>query len=120
VVRRSLNAQGDEVTTGPFVYMWSYDVALEHRDAFRVLYGPEGPWIALFRQAPGYLDTQLLVDLDEVGRFVTIDRWESKETFVRFRSDFAEEFDVLDARGEALTSREVLLGEFGPVDRETA
>jgi hypothetical protein len=43
-----------------------------------------------------------------------------EEAFVRFRSDFAEEFDVLDARGEALTSREVLLGEFGPVDRETA
>jgi heme-degrading monooxygenase HmoA len=97
--------------------MWSYEVAVEHRDAFRVLYGSEGPWVELFRQAPGYLDTQLLVDLDEIGRFVTIDRWESKEAFARFRSEFAEGFEFLDGRGETLTSREVLLGEFGGVDR---
>ena len=108
------------MTPDHYVYMWSYEVAAENRDAFYDLYGPDGPWVELFRQAPGYLDTQLLVDLEEVGRFVTIDRWESKEAFARFRSDFAEEFDVLDGRGEALTSREVLLGEFGAADRASA
>jgi heme-degrading monooxygenase HmoA len=105
------------VTPDYFVYVWSYEVAAENRDAFCDLYGPEGPWVDLFRQAPGYLDTQLLVDLDEVGRFVTIDRWESKEAFARFRSVFAKGFDALDARGERLTSREVLLGKFGAADR---
>jgi heme-degrading monooxygenase HmoA len=98
-----------------YVYMWSYEVAPEDRDAFCDLYGPEGPWIVLFRESPAYLGTQLLVDLDDIGRFVTIDRWESKEAFVGFRSSFAEEFDALDRRGGRLTSREVLLGEFGAV-----
>ena len=102
------------MTTGTFLYIWAYEVAPENRDEFRDLYGPTGRWVALFRQAHGYVDTQLLVDLDEDGRFVTIDRWESKAAFDVFRSEFAEEFDALDAHGESLTLTEVLLGEFGP------
>ena len=102
-----------------YAYMWSYEVAPENRDAFCDLYGAEGPWIVLFRQSLAYLGTQLLADLDDIGRFVTIDRWESKEAFVEFRSSFAEEFDALDHRGERLTSREVLLGEFVAATVET-
>lgn len=112
MVRRGMKDQGGEGPS-PFVYVWSYEVTPDNRDAFFDLYGPEGSWVALFRQASGYLDTQLLADLNQVGRFVTIDRWASKEDFDRFRTDHTQEFDRLDTLGEEITSTEMLLGEFG-------
>jgi len=99
--------------SNPLVYIWAYQVLPGKVDDFYELYGPKGSWVALFRRAPGYLDTQLLLDRIQAGRFVTIDRWESKVAFTSFRDKFAEEFDRLDRLGEQLTSHEVLLGEFG-------
>ncbi len=98
--------------SSPFVYIWAYEVLPGRVDDFNELYGPQGAWVALFRRAPGYLDTELLLDRTQAGRFVTIDRWESSDAFTSFRDKFAEEFDRLDRLGEQLTSHEVLLGEF--------
>lgn len=95
------------------MYIWAYEVLPGRVDDFYELYGPKGSWVALFRQAPGYLATELLLDRAQAGRFVTIDRWESSVAFTSFRDEFAEEFDRLDRLGEHLTSHEVLLGEFG-------
>lgn len=97
-----------------FVYLWAYRVSPEGLEEFVETYGPDGSWVDLFRQAPGYLDTQLLRDRNDSVRFITIDRWESEEAFLRFRASFAEEFDHLDRLGERLTIEETLLGEFGP------
>lgn len=104
------------VLSDPFVYVWVYEVSPESSDAFRELYGPNGPWVDLFRRAPGYLGTELLADRNRQGRFVTVDRWESEQAFSDFRSMFAAEFDRLDRQGEELTVRETLLGEFEPVE----
>lgn len=100
----------------PFVYMWAYRVLPECFDEFQEIYGPEGSWVELFRRAPGYLDTQLLQDRNESNRFITIDRWESEEAFVSFRTKLAREFDDLDRMGERLTMDETALGEFRPMD----
>jgi heme-degrading monooxygenase HmoA len=96
-----------------FVYLWAYRVSANTRDEFQELYGPDGSWADLFRQAPGYVDTELLRDRDDSDRFITIDRWESEEAFLSFRASFAEEFDHLDRFGERLTIEETPLGEFG-------
>lgn len=82
-------------------------------DDFCELYGPRGAWVALFRRAPGYLDTELIVDRNQRSRFVTIDRWESKEAFDSFRTKFGTDFDHIDRLGEELIERETMLGEFG-------
>lgn len=99
-----------------FVYLWAYRVPPERLDEFRELYGPDGQWVDLFRRAPGYVDTQLLRDRNDSGRFVTVDRWESKEAFLSYRASFLEEIDHLDRLGERLTTEETALGEFGPAD----
>lgn len=97
-----------------FVYLWVYRVSPERLDEFDELYGPEGSWVSLFRQATGYLDTQLLRDRNESSRFITIDRWESGEDYANFRESFATEFEHLDHLGEQLTVEETALGEFRP------
>lgn len=98
----------------PFIYVWAYRVARERADEFHRLYGPEGAWVRLFRQAPGYLDTHLYRDRNDGDRYVTIDRWDSEEAFRTFRAIFAAEFQHLDSEGEALTLDETPLGEFRP------
>lgn len=101
------------VSTESFIYVWAYRVAPGSGVEFQQLYGPEGGWVRLFRQAPGYLGTDLYRDRDDEDRYLTIDRWESEEAFRAFRVRFAEEFERLDNAGEHLTLEETSLGEFG-------
>ena len=99
-----------------FIDLWAYRVPPQKADEFGRLYGSEGAWVRLFRQAPGYLDTHLYRDRNDAYRYVTVDRWESEEAFRAFRVRFAEEFEHLDIEGEHLTVEETPLGEFGSID----
>lgn len=103
-----------------FIYLWVYRVSPERLDEFNELYGPKGSWAALFRRAPGYLDTQLLRDRNESSRFITIDHWESEADFTNFRDSFAVEFERLDHLGEQLTVEETALGGFSPQADKTS
>ena len=80
--------------------------------AFEAAYGPEGDWAKLFRRAPGYTRTELLKDVDTVGRYLTIDHWRSREDFWKFREAFRGEYLALDKRMAALTVLEKLIGDF--------
>lgn len=92
--------------------VWSFEVKPEHVGAFERVYGPGGEWALLFRKAPGYKGTELLRDVDGAGRYVTIDRWRSREDFWRLREAFRADYVALDARCKALTRREQLIGDF--------
>jgi heme-degrading monooxygenase HmoA len=98
--------------TAGYTYLWEFIVEPAQLEEFQRQYAPTGPWIALFRRAPGYLDTRLLRDRTDPRRFITIDRWTSAEAHRAFRSAFAREYAELDARCAHLTSRETALGEF--------
>jgi len=86
---------------------------------FRRRYGPGGPWVALFRQDPAYIETLLLKDRSGPGRYVTVDRWRSAEAFRSFRERYAAQFEAIDRACEALTSRETDLGSFAEIDDES-
>lgn len=100
-----------------YTYLWEFIVEPEHLAEFERQYGPQGPWVELFRQATGYIQTLLLRDSTDSHRFVTIDRWESADAYRRFRSVFSRQYAELDRRCEKLTTRETLLGNF---DESTA
>jgi heme-degrading monooxygenase HmoA len=99
------------VTAG-YTYLWEFRVKPDQREEFQRLYGPHGPWVALFRQAPGYIETLLLRDRADPDRFITVDRWKSADAHRSFHSAFSREYADLDARCEHLTMRETSLGEF--------
>jgi heme-degrading monooxygenase HmoA len=90
--------------------LWTYRVEPSWAALFEAIYGPEGDWAQLFRQADGYRGTELLRESE--GRYVTIDRWDSVEDFRLFKQRFAEAYALLDTRCEALTEAEELIGEF--------
>jgi heme-degrading monooxygenase HmoA len=90
--------------------LWTYRVEPSWAALFEAIYGPEGDWAQLFGQADGYRGTELL--REDEGRYVTIDRWDSSEDFRLFKQHFAGAYALLDARCEALTEAEELIGEF--------
>jgi heme-degrading monooxygenase HmoA len=100
-----------------FVYVWEYDVRAGHECDFLAAYGPLGDWVALFRDAPGYVGTDLLRDRAKPLRFVTIDRWRDESDFRAFRLRAAAAFDAIDRRCEAYTLRERALGDFTTIER---
>src|SRR6266849_5594843 len=73
--------------------------------------GVVGAW--LVRRSPGHATTELIRDVAVARRFVTIDRWESREAFERFKAAAQPEYEALDARCKQLTRDERLIGHFG-------
>jgi heme-degrading monooxygenase HmoA len=92
--------------------VWAFDVRAGDWAEFERIYGPEGEWAQLFRKAAGYQGSDLLRDVAREGRYVTIDRWQSRADFQRFYEQFAREYRALDERCERLTSDEQRIGEF--------
>ena len=97
------------------MYAWEYLVPPDKRGIFERFYGPAGDWVQLFRRAPGYIRTELHRDRSNPQRFLTIDYWESYDTWQEFRRRYAEEFEDLDAKCEEITSREIEIGKFEPI-----
>jgi heme-degrading monooxygenase HmoA len=98
-----------------YVYVWRFLVRPGSEVAFEAAYGPGGDWIRLFREADGYLGSQLLRDQADPRRYVTIDRWSSREAWEAFRAARAAEWEAIDRRGEALTELEEEIGRFEDV-----
>lgn len=92
------------------VILWEFLAKEGREDEFEQVYGPDGPWTALFVLGDGFLGTQLLRDPAQRGRYFTVDRWASGEDYALFRRTYAKEFAALDARCTELTRRETPLG----------
>jgi heme-degrading monooxygenase HmoA len=89
--------------------VWQYRVAPEHVNAFEAAYRSGGTWSQLFRRSPDYLGTELYRSTDAGNVYVTIDRWRTKESWERFRSDHSDAYRALDAECDALTESETLV-----------
>src|SRR6267378_2993635 len=101
----------------PFITLWEFHVKPECIVTFEEIYGPDGDWAQLFRQSPGYRGTELIRDLNRRGRYLTLDRWTSREALQRFKQEHQAAYSDLDKMCENLTEKEVLLGEFEQVAR---
>jgi len=97
---------------GQYLAVWEFQVKPEFVERFEQVYGGSGAWAALFRRSPEHLATELIRDLDHLGRYLTIDRWTSREAFLRFKHDHAAEYASFDENCEWLTLDERLIGHF--------
>lgn len=95
-----------------YVTVWEFRVRSERRPEFERLYGPQGSWVGLFRQAAGFVGTELLHDRSDPLRYLTIDRWTSPEAYRAFRDEFARPYAALDEACADLTTHETALGEY--------
>ena len=93
-----------------YVIVWEYTTA--HPAEFERAYGADGAWAGLFREARGYVRTDLLRDAADATRYVTHDLWDSEDSFRAFHRDFRERYEALDRECEALTTSERRVGAF--------
>jgi heme-degrading monooxygenase HmoA len=92
--------------------IWTYRVKPGKREEFERIYAANGDWARLFAKAPGYEGTSLLRDQREVGRYATVDRWESAEALDAFKKQLTREYEDLDQACEELTKSEEHVGVF--------
>ena len=95
-----------------FIILWEYNVQPENQSEFESIYSPNGTWAELFKKSAGHLGTELLHDTVSLQRYLTIDRWKSKEEYDAFLSEYEAEYKVLNAQCEGLTESESLLGKW--------
>jgi heme-degrading monooxygenase HmoA len=62
-----------------YACIWQYRVGGNSVHEFERAYGPEGPWVKLFRRHSGYVRTELHRDLQKPSWYITVDYWQSKE-----------------------------------------
>ena len=92
--------------------IWEFTVSATHQAAFETAYKNDGVWAQLFRCDPAYYETILVKDHERVGRYLTIDLWEDKESYLRFKDRFVHDYRKIDEECELLTQSERLIGIF--------
>ncbi len=95
-----------------FTTVWEYEVPEARRADFEAAYGPEGDWVRLFRQGPGFRETMLLRSVSSPEIYLTLDRWTSRAAYEEFRIVHAAAYAALDQATSGLTLAERHLGTF--------
>lgn len=95
-----------------FLVIWEFTVLEGQERAFERAYGPEGAWAKLFRRDPSYLGTELVRDLNNPRKYLTLDYWTSPEAYNAFRERHAAEYKTIDAKCEAMTESEREVGRY--------
>ena len=95
-----------------YVIVWEFRVRQDREREFVEQYGPEGSWAQLFRRSGGYIRTELVRDVADRFRFLTLDYWQTEKEFNDFRERNLAEYQRLDKEFEGLTEKETRLGAF--------
>jgi len=95
-----------------FTVVWEFRVKPGKQRAFKKAYGAKGDWVQLFRHSEHYIGTELIRDRYLPLRYLTLDHWKSRQAYLRFKKENREAYLAIDAKCEALTTREKLIGEF--------
>jgi heme-degrading monooxygenase HmoA len=67
-----------------------YDV--RHDEEFERAYGSDGDWTRFFRAGQGYVGTEVLKDVEQPGRYLVVDRWESRDAYNAFVAEHREDY----------------------------
>jgi len=94
-----------------FVALWEFEVKPGCEEKFVKVYGAEGAWAKLFAPDAAYRETRLVKDVGRERVYLTLDFWESREAYERFKKENAAEYEKIDRECEGMTVREVKIGE---------
>ncbi len=86
-------------------------IARENKAAeFEDYFGSAGKRAETLRNGEGFMSTELLKDKEVKLRYVTMDRWVSKDAYDDFGIEFENENSDLAKAGEEFSSKQVLIG----------
>jgi hypothetical protein len=92
--------------------MWEFVVSTPQMQGFESAYSSAGVWSQLFRRDPAYVETMLLHDANAFGRYVTVDLWQDRDSYLSFKARFADDYQRIDQDCDKLTAGERFLGIF--------
>ena len=95
-----------------YVIVWEFRIRQGTELEFAEHYGPDGSWARFFQSGEGYIRTELVKDVSDRARFLTLDYWQSQSEFKKFREENRAEYERLDKTLEKLTETETRLGSF--------
>ncbi len=93
-----------------YLVVWEFYVSAGQEQSFEKVYGPGGDWARLFKGSEAYLGTELVRDVQNRARYVTLDFWASRGAYAQFRASHKAEYEAIDARCEMLTEQETEVG----------
>lgn len=98
-----------------FRTIWEYQVRDECISEFKEVYASDGDWVKLFSKSHGYIKTELIQDINDQNRFITIDYWDSHADFMEMKRNAESEYQDLDKKTDKFTLSENHLGFFEAV-----
>jgi heme-degrading monooxygenase HmoA len=90
--------------------VFTYDV--RDPEEFERVYGPEGDWARFFGGGAGYVGTELLREVESPGRYLVVDRWDSREAYNAFVEANRAEYVRRVEETAFLYEQELRLGTF--------
>jgi|CZKS01.1.fsa_nt_gi heme-degrading monooxygenase HmoA len=99
-----------------FVIIWEFRVWPGLQRSFEEAYGDGGDWVRLFRQDPAYIRTELIHDVRDGSRYLTLDYWASEAAYEAFRESRKDEYGRIDAKCGQMTEAEREVGRFSGID----
>lgn len=103
-----------------FVILWEFEVKSGSEAGFEREYGSQGVWAEFFRQDAAYRGTRLARDATNSRRYYTMDFWESRGAYEAFRERNAAEYKKIDAKCEAMMTKETPIGTFETSERDSS
>jgi len=95
-----------------FVALWEFEVKPGCEELFEETYGADGAWAKLFARDAAYRWTRLVKDVERERVYLTVDFWESREAYEKFKKENAAEYEKIDRECEGMAVTEKRLGEF--------
>lgn len=95
-----------------FLALWEFEVKPGSEEKFEEVYGADGAWAKLFLQDSQYRGTRLVKDVARERVYLTLDFWETREAYEKFKRENAAEYERIDKECEGMTVREKKVGEF--------
>jgi hypothetical protein len=86
------------------VRVWRYDVPADVREEFEREYGPDGSWARLFAASPGFVATNLYVDVGSSTSYLTVDQFADHEAWQQFRTQHDAAYREVGERLRHLTT----------------
>jgi heme-degrading monooxygenase HmoA len=99
-----------------YVIIWEFRVRPGMQKPFEQAYGDGGDWVGFFRQDPAYIRTELIHDVHDGNRYLTLDYWASEAAYEVFRESRKGEYGRIDARCGQMTEAEREVGRFSGID----
>jgi heme-degrading monooxygenase HmoA len=94
-----------------FVALWEFEVKPGCEELFEAIYGADGAWAKLFLQDSQYRGTRLVRDVERERVYLTLDFWETREAYRRFKKENAAEYERTDRACGGMTAKECKIGE---------